>query len=266
MNLLRAELSRLLHRRALYVLLGAGAALTLLFTLLMLSNAPRTSEVPEYWADYATSYLGLVLGGAAGLSLLLGATYWGADFRHGTVGTLLTFVPDRPRVWGVRMLVTALGGLGFGLAQMLFGWLCVALFALARVSAFTDWGALGVLVTKGIGACVMAALLGGFLAVIFKNTAAAVVVPMAYLFVRLLFLIFSGLTGTGDHAQFLLPETYLGVYVAGDTVFSIEDPSAPDGYADVTVTFVQGLGVLLGLLAALGAVALALFDRRSVTE
>lgn len=266
MNLLRSELSRLLHRRALYVLLGAGAALTLLFTLLMLTSAPSPQDSAAFWEGYATSYLGLVLGAATGLSLLLGATYWGADFRHGTIGTLLTFVPDRPRVWGVRTLATALGGLGFGVAQMLFGWLCVGLFTLARVAEYTDWAPLGLVVAKGVGACVMAALLGGFLAVIFKNTAAAVVVPMAYFFVRLLFLIFSGMSGTAEQAQLLLPETYLGVYVAGDTVFSIEDPSAPGGYADVTVTFLQALGVLLGLLTALGAAALVLFDRRSVTE
>lgn len=259
MNLFVAELNRLWRRRALRVLALIGVLLLGFFMLLTL---PMTqSDGPTAWEYAPGILLTMSLGTALGLSMLLGATYWGADFRHGTIGTLLTFVPDRRRVWIVRTLVVILASLAFGVAMLAATLLAMMAFSGGQVIAQAPWPDLGPQMVRFVVGCVLAGLLGAFLALIFRNTAAAAVVPLAYLFVRMLLL----MTGLGMEIQLMLPETYVAAFLAG----GMQVPLSSGLLSEPTRVYVgvwPALGVLLGILAVLGAVSLVLFDRRSITE
>ena len=225
MNLFVAELNRLWRRRALRVLALIGVLLLGFFVLMTL---PMTqSDGPTAWEYAPGVLLTMALGTAMGLSMLLGATYWGADFRHGTIAMLL------------------------------------AILALSRGQAIAQapWSDLAPQMVRLVVGCVLAGLLGAFLALIFRNTAAAAVVPLAYLFLRMLLL----MTGLGMEIQLLLPETYVAAFLGG----GIEVPRARNPLSEPALVYVgvwPALGVLLGILAVLGAVSLVLFDRRSITE
>lgn len=258
MTLVVAELGRLWHRRASWVLLGTGVALVLLVALPITAGAAGIA-----WQGYGTAVIGIAGLIGCALSGLLGGTFWGADFRHGTIATLLTFVPDRLRVWAARTVAVALGGLCLAAAVLGWAWLLVGV--LSGGAAFLgEEGAQSLDLTGRILAlCVMAALLGAFLATIFKSTAAAAFVPLAYLLLRGVFALARQTVG-GGVLQFVLPDAYLAAFITGEAQIYLGGRYGEPDIVDVG--FAQGAAYLLGVLAAVGAISAALFHRRSVTE
>lgn len=261
MNLFVSEMNRMLHRRALWVLLGVGLAVISFFIMLVLLSVD-SGEDRRRWTFATETLLTMTLGTAMGLAMLLGGTLWGADFRHGTLGTLLTFVPDRRRVWATRTVVVALYSLGFALLMFLFSFLALAVFSGGAAVEQASWSGLFPRTVRQIVACVLAGLFGAFLATIFRNTAAAILVPLGYLFVRVLLL----MTGMASGPSVFLPETYALAFLGGEVVIPPSDEGPSMASALIRIGWEQGLAVLIGLLAATGAVALLVFARRSVTE
>ena len=121
----------------------------------------------------------LVLG-----ALMAGATFIGADWRYGTIGTLLTWEPRRWRVFAAKAAAVALWALVIGiLLQALVGIsvLPAATWRGTTAGADSEWfgqvvGA--VLRTSLLGAG--AALIGYAIASIGRNTAAALGVAFGY--------------------------------------------------------------------------------------
>ncbi len=261
-----AEGRRLLARRATWLIAVATGGVIVLIAAVAAASLPPRTQLGQ--VDYLAGFLTF---GALVIALfgsILGATYWGADFRHGTLGTLLTFVPSRSRVWLARTAVVLLAGLVFGV--VLLGLLMLLLAVFTGGVLFAGEAPLAPDLASMVGREVLlvagATLLGSFLAIILHNTGAAVLVPVAYLFVRGLL----SVTGIQVAAplQRVLPETYLQALLTGKATLVFPGGGAP-GRGDVTfVTVTAGEAILAMtvVLAALGVLSWWLLQRRSITD
>lgn len=121
-------------------------------------------------------------GVVAAVSLLLGATFIGADFSSGSLGTQLLFEPSRLKVWSAKAAAVAVGVAGFAVLSLALA--NGTIFALAqswdrpfRDGLAGDWfGAIG-------RAVVLAAVagVGGYAVVVLaRHTAAALGVLAVY--------------------------------------------------------------------------------------
>jgi ABC-2 type transport system permease protein len=151
-----------------------------------------------------TSTLFLLMG------LLGGASFIGAEYRAGTIGTLLTWEPRRLRVIAAKL--SAAGVVAGVLYLVLQGLLAAALIGVASGAGTTDgldgdfYARLGGLLLRGgllTGGC---AILGGCLAALGKNTTAALAVVLGYLLI--VENILRGLR-PGWHDWFLLDNLFL---------------------------------------------------------
>lgn len=262
MRLFQAEFKRLLRRRVLWVLLAFAVPVPVLF-------GPGTTG----WSseDYSWNSMGLVFLSAtmaASVSLVLGGTYWGADFRHGTIATLLTFVPDRTRVWVARMGVLLVASLGFGVICLAAAFSMVYVATGGTLGRINDVDTVGTNIAIGLGLCVMSAFFGAFLVIIFKSTVAAVIAPLVYGFVRLITAGYttSSTTGYGGRLMLLLPDTYLIAYLKGGGAVRYTLAEDHSRYGEYYITLGLATTVLVLCLAALGTLSLVLFNRRSVAE
>ena len=190
----------------------------------------------------------LVVGG-----WLLGASFMGAEWHAGTVGTLLTWEPRRLRVFVAKLAAAA--AVLFLLAMALQAILGLVLAAAAALRGTTEgadaeWlrSVSGVAV-RVAGLTAMAGAMGFAIATIGRNTAAALGVGFAYLAVV------EGLVrGLRPQWQRWLMGDNAGVFLTGDAGFPPLNRS-PLGAAGVIVVYTAAL-----LLAALVA-----FRERDVT-
>lgn len=179
--LLRSELRRLRSRRMLkaLVLLGLVAiALTDVIVAVNSGSHPFPSrDVPRILEG--TSFL-LVIGG-----WVVGASYVGADWQAGTVTTLLTWEPRRARVLVAKTLACAIGV--FVVAAAIEAILATTLTFVAAArgtTAGTDAGFVRSVVALGLRVSAVSAfggVLGLALAMIARNTGAAIGIGFAYL-------------------------------------------------------------------------------------
>ncbi|MDQ3757960.1 MAG: hypothetical protein M3394_08945 [Actinomycetota bacterium] len=218
--LLVSELRRDLSRRLVWVLIGLALLGTAISGAIAYSNADGTrtqsrvmqcSTDPESGSSVCTEVVGptappdrfelvelwpedrddgpllavpivfLAIGG-----LLAGASTVGAEWRAGTITTLLTWEPRRVRVAVAKLLAA-------GLLAFVIGFVLLAVFSLALVPAGlkgsragTDaaWFAnLVVGMARGSALTALAALFGAGVAMVGRNTAAAFGVAFAYLMV-----------------------------------------------------------------------------------
>jgi hypothetical protein len=201
MNLLVVEMRRALHRRVVWVLIGlALVGCALAGVLAFTSSAGRT--LAELHADGAThpavlrdwwisggddgavtiASLFLLLGGVIG-----GATVAGAEWRAGTVATVLTWEPRRTRAFWARNGACAV--LAFGIAVALQVVFLASLLPAVVARGFTDgtdsawWVALAAAVLRTALLTSGAALLGCALATLGRNTAFALVTVFGWLLV-----------------------------------------------------------------------------------
>ncbi|RXW32621.1 hypothetical protein [Propioniciclava flava] len=255
MSLIIAELSRILHRRATWMLVVVGLALTAIPSLFLVGTDAE-GGIP---ADGLMLSCGLI---GSFLCLCLGATYWGADFRHGTISSLLLFVPSRTRLWVARTLALALASMGMMLIVAGHPVLRILLRHATVMAASGTAGVLPMLV-RVLVLGVVSGLAGGFLGIVFKNTAGAVLVPLGALMVRWL------LTDVVvEHAVWMvrfLPDTYVSALLQGETTVPWRVDASGE-LMNITVTYPEALGGTTLLLTLLGVLSWALFRYRSVTE
>jgi hypothetical protein len=193
MTLLVVEMRRALHRRVVWVLIGlALVGCALAGVLAFTSSAGRT--LAELHADGAThpavmrdwwigggddgtltiASLFLLLGGVIG-----GASVAGAEWRAGTVATVLTWEPRRTRAFFARCGACAILSLGIAAAlQIVF---LASLLPAVVARGFTDgtdsawWTALAAALMRTALLTSGAAVLGCALATLGRNTAFALV-------------------------------------------------------------------------------------------
>jgi hypothetical protein len=201
MNLLKTEMQRALHRRAVRVLIAiAGVGCAFAGVVAYIGSAGKTvtelrfddeghpAVMTDWWiADANEGFLAvamffLFLGGFFG-----GATVAGGEWRAGTVTTVLTWEPRRLRLHGAR---TASGAIlafliSFGL-QALF---LASFLPAVLVNGTTDgvdgsfWTGLAIVMIRTSVLTAAAAVLAIALATVGRNTAFAVIAMFAWLIV-----------------------------------------------------------------------------------
>ena len=211
---------------------------------------------------------GAVLGGL--IAIIAAATFWGAEYRHGTLATWLTFVPDRLQVWVGKFVAAMIGGAVLSLAPMVV----LVTAGAASVAAFqgvgaTFWPAEALaIVGRGVGLGALSAILGASLAVLFRQTTASVLVPLGYL-------IFSGMLGIlarvpgFDDLPRWLPETNLSAYLRNGAEYWVEVTQVGAGGMTTEmvarqVSFAQGTTYVLVAVTALALASWLSFRKRDV--
>lgn len=209
--------------------------------------------------------------GALG-ALMMAASFWGAEYRHGSLSTWLTYVPSRGRVWASKMFV----GAGFGavvtgvvaLACMLVAWAAVALQQ--GPAAVGAWWTPLLNILRGVGFGVLTALLGAALATLFRNTVAAVAVPLGYMLLQGLFGILAAVPGY-VHLQRWLPENNIRAFIEGGLTYDVSiQRMTPGGLVwdsvRQTISFGQGAAYLIVLVGLFAVASVLVFLKRDVTD
>jgi hypothetical protein len=192
MTMLDVEVRRCLSRRLVRGLIAValvGCALTALIAQRVAEPAgsPQEFRLEHLWLPDGDAFLAvgaifLVIGAAVG-----GASMVGAEWRAGTFTTLLTWVPDRTRVAVSKLLACGIVAFVVGVAlQIVF---CAA-FLPAALGPGTTEGVDGAWLWTLAGAAVriatltgLAAMLMAAIAMLGRNTAAAMGTAFAYLMV-----------------------------------------------------------------------------------
>jgi ABC-2 type transport system permease protein len=211
------------------------------------SDTLRLAELPSFLKG--TAFILIVLG------LVIGASSAGADWQAGTMAALLTWEPRRVRVLLIR--IGAVVASVFVLAVALQSVFSLALAAAATLRGTTvgtesPW-LTGVVLTviRIAAASTLGAWLGVTLAMIGRNTAAALGVAFGYLAI-----VESLLRGFVPKISSWLLSTNLVVFVDGRPGTSENSTLITVGGASITIAIYAG--VLL-------VVALAMFQTRDVT-
>lgn len=200
MNLLRIEMRRALHRRAIRVLILLGLTLCVVAGLIaFLGSAGKSlaelrygddggspAIMTDWWtAEDDGGYLMvgtffLFLGGMFG-----GATVAGGEWRHGTVTTLLTWEPRRLRLHTARSAgATVLAFvISFGLQILFLAAFLPAVFAHGTTEGAdaSFWQSLVFAMTRTSLLTAAAAALGIGLATLARNTAFAIITVFGWM-------------------------------------------------------------------------------------
>lgn len=236
---------------------------------------PKESDYipqPMVWKDAAqTAAQGSAIVGGL-FSLLMAASFVGGEYRHGTVSTWLTFVPSRSRVWSAKMLIALLGS-----AAVTTVVVAVAM-AGAAGAVLVNQGAAGLgpwdtplgIAGRGVGFGAMMGVLGAGLAVLFRNTLAAVAVPLGYMFAQGMIGILSAIPGYHTIVPFL-PENNMRAYLENGATIQVMVPKVTDRGMEVemlekVIPFAQGLTYLLILVGAVALASVVLFRRRDIND
>jgi ABC-type transport system involved in multi-copper enzyme maturation permease subunit len=200
-NLLRSEIRRLAGRRMLFWLLLAILALSAFIIVIVAIRSDSDSfnpgdamSVTQLWlTSSAARHIGVqrdqTISSISVLTYLLviviGASAVGADYRAGTVVTLLTWEPRRARLLIARFVATALVSMAFFLIiQLVFigGWtLAAQLFGRSRGVDAAFWGDLAVMLARATVLAGVLAVISAAIATVGRNTAAAMGVWFGYL-------------------------------------------------------------------------------------
>jgi len=266
MNLLMTEMRRALHRRAVQVLIAIAVGECLLAGVIAyLTSAGKTltelrlrQDSPAVMANWwiADDHLGvlsiamffLFLGGFFG-----GATVAGAEWRAGTITTVLTWEPRRLRLHGARLASGAVLAfvISFGL-QVVF----LACFVPAVVFNGTTEGVggsfrfnLGVVVARTSVITAAAAILAMSLATAARNTAFAVIAMFAWI------VVIEGLIRT------LKPS--LSSWLWGETVTTVTSWSRLDNVELARGPLMSAVTLAAYLAVIVGGAAIS-FQRRDI--
>lgn len=199
MNLLRMEIRRALHRRAVRVLIALavlGCAVAGIVSWfgsrgktvaeLRFGEEGHPAVMTDWWiANANEGYLAaamffLVLGAFFG-----GATVAGGEWRHGTVTTLLTWEPRRFRLHGARSAGAAILAfvISFVLQILFLASFLPSVFAHGTTQGVDGpfWLGLVVAMTRTSAITAVAAVLAVALATAARNTAFAVIAVFAWM-------------------------------------------------------------------------------------
>lgn len=205
----------------------------------------RLGELPEVLRN--TAFISILIG------LVIGASAVGASWQTGTMTTILTWEPRRVRVGLVRLSVVAVGA--FALAVALLALLSGLFWVVTSIRGVTDipsgwWTETGSVIARVGLLAASASVIGGGVAMIGRNTAAALGAVFVYVAV---------LEGI---VRSLRPA--LGRFLLGDNIaaFVIGDDL---GIADGTVLSPgRALVVVLAYAVALAGLGIASFRVRDV--
>jgi hypothetical protein len=201
MNLLRVEMRRALHRRIVWVLAGLAIAMSAVAGLIVyvdsadgLSLAQRSghelhpANLASWWVHgngdgyLVVAAMFLLIGALVG-----GASVAGAEWRAGTVATVLTWEPRRTRLLGARMAAAAiLATLIATVLQVIFLAAAVPAVLANGSTAGVDgdwWAGLAAAILRASLLSGLAAVLALAIANLGRNTAAALAVVGGWLLV-----------------------------------------------------------------------------------
>lgn len=204
-----------------------------------------------------------VIGGLAALAM--GASFLGAEYRHGTMSTWLTFVPNRGRVFGAKCAIAVGAGLVVMAATYAVLMLGVAItFAWLRPGDIDAWTPLLQALGRGLGLAVMVTLMGAGLAVVFRHTVAAAALPVGYMLLGGAFNIVGMLPGGLGLVRWL-PENNLFAYLLdGWTAHAFDH--ATQTPVEVHISGAQGATYLVVLTGVIVLAAHLVFWRRDVPD
>ena len=199
MRLVETEMRRALHRRAVRTLVAVGLLGCVLAGVVAFAGSHGKSLVelrladegsPALLADWwdagegdgflAMSMIFLVLGGLFG-----GATVAGAEWRAGTVTTVLTWEPRRLRLHGARTASAAV--LAFAISLGLQALFLASFLPAVLANGSTDgaspgfWTDLAVAMVRTSAVTAAAAVVAIALATLARNTAFAVILAFAWM-------------------------------------------------------------------------------------
>lgn len=237
-------------------------------------DEPRESDFvpqPLSFADgtKAAAEAGAIVGSL--LSLVMAATFWGAEYRHRTLATWLTFVPGRTRVWASKFAVVAAGGALVTAVCEAIGMAAVAGAVAVLQGGAAASGPLGgafALAGRGVGLGALFALLGGGMAVLFRQTLAPVLAPLGYFLAQVFLGGFANLPGFAGITVWL-PETNIRAYLEYgatyiDPVFRATDMGMQVDSIERTLAFGNGLTYLLVAVGVVAVGSYVSFRRRDV--
>lgn len=225
----------------------------------------------DWGAATQVATVGGVVVGALG-ALMMAASFWGAEYRHGSLSTWLTFVPSRGRVWASKMVVgAAFGAVATGVVAVTCLLVACAAVALQQgPAAVGAWGTPLLNILRGVGFGVLTALLGASLATLFRNTVAAVAVPLGYMLLQGLFGILAAVPGY-VHLQRWLPENNIRAFIEGGITYHVPiQTMTPGGLVwdsvEQTISFAEGAAYLIVLVGLFAVASVLVFLKRDVTD
>lgn len=252
MDLIRSELLRLRSRRVVRVmgvlaLTGSAVGVTIAAANSRPGSQLQLFSLPDILRG--TSFIVFVIG------VVIGGSSVGADWQHGTMAALLTWEPRRVRVFFSRAVVVMIFVLVFAVVLQIAFSLMLAAGASLRGDTGETGGAwlrevAGITLRVG-GATAFGATIGVAIAMIGRNSGAALGVVFGYLFIAE-----SLLRGLLPKLSSALISTNAAVLIDGRTGTSETGSPITVGRASLTLALYAG---------ALLIVALALFRTRDVT-
>lgn len=196
MNLLRIEMRRALRRRAVRVLILVALVGCVLLGVIAFSTSSgetlaelRRGENPAIMANWwkpgtadgslLISFLFLIFGGIIG-----GATVAGAEWRSGTITSVLTWEPRRVRLHLTRTAACGIlaAVIGFALQVLFLAASLPSVFANGSTDgiAASWWGSLLLAMTRASLVTALGAMVAVALATLGRNTAFALVAAFAW--------------------------------------------------------------------------------------
>jgi len=255
---IRRALSRRLVRALVLVALVGIAAIAIGAWVTSDATSADAYSAADIWSGVDGGGDANTLGQTSALFLLMGllggASFLGAEYRAGTIGTLLTWEPRRFRVITAKLL--AAGLVAAALYVVLQAVLGAALIGVASGAGTTDgldadfYARLGGLLLRGGLLTAGCAVLGGSLAALGKNTTAALAILLGYLLV--VENILRGLR-PGWHDWFVLDNLFLVLV------------GRPEEGSDIQRTVLAAALLLTFYLAVIVGGSAFAFARRDVT-
>ncbi len=204
------------------------------------------------------------------LALLVGASYVGAEFTTGAMGTWLTFQPRRARVAWSKLAAAAVGGAGLAVLGLGLGNLGARMVAVVNRPGdglvLPDppplAEPLAVLGLRVVALAVGAGLVGVALGLMLRHTAAIIGVVLGYAVVVEAIVVQAFLGGRLQ--QWSVLRNVEAFVEKGTTYYANTCTPARCEYAEHTITYTQSWVFLLGVVAALVLAGVLTFRRRDV--
>ena len=219
---------------------------------------------PPTYAEFLSMTMPQALLLVCMVSLLVGVTFVAAEFATGSIGTWLTFVPERGKVFASKSAAAAVAGAVYGLV---WGAVLLGVTAAGASLAGSDVVVTAPLVHSALKVGVLAlavTLIGTGLAFLLRHTAAALGVAIGYL-IAIDTLLLQYLKGG---ARWSL-STNMTAWVTGRASY-YEEQCTTDAsgtmcdYVEHTVSQTQGGLVLLAAVVIVTALAFVTFRQRDV--
>lgn len=234
---------------------------------------PKDKDFIPHAATFADLGKGGVEAGAvigALLALIAAASFIGAEFRHGTLATWLTYVPGRGRVWASKGVIVVVAGAAMTLLveAALLAAAALAMATQQGMASVTDWTPSLQIAARGVALGAAAAVTGQALAGLFRQTVAPVLLPLGYLILQGMGGILTAIPGF-RYVAVWLPEHNIRAFLeAGATVMVFEPKVTDHGLemtpVEVLIGMPQAAGYVLGATAVLALAAWSVFSRRDV--